>query len=58
MYAKRVYAINEAHTTDSNQYTPSISEITRTAHYAYYIPAEVFLQPWTLFRATKIFANL
>lgn len=42
MYAERVYAINEAHTTDSNQYTPSISEITRTAHYAYYIPAEVF----------------
>jgi hypothetical protein len=43
MYAKRVYyTINEAHTTDSNQYTPSISEITRTAHDAYYTPAEVF----------------
>jgi len=58
MYATRVYAINEAHTTDSNQYTPSISEITRTAHYAYYIPAEVFFATWNLFRATKIFANL
>ena len=45
MYAKRVYAINEAHTTDSNQYTPSISEITRTTHYAYYTSRSLFCNP-------------
>jgi hypothetical protein len=56
MYAKIVYRISVAY-TDSNQYTSRYQK-QPVRHIIPILPAQSFLQPWTLFRATKIFSNL